>query len=108
LAGVLLTEAGDPKRFASGNRFANYCGAAPFERGSGQNCRMQVNPGGNRRLDWALHIVAMVRLRIDGGRSKAFLNKYKSRGKSRRSALRALKTYIARELFSVIQQQFGN
>ena len=25
---------------------------------------MQVNPGGNRRLNWALHIVAVVRLRF--------------------------------------------
>ena len=55
VAGVLLAEAGDPKRFASANHFASYCGAAPIERGSGQNCRMQVNPGGNRRLNWALH-----------------------------------------------------
>lgn len=107
VAGVLLAESGDPKRFASANHFASYCGAAPVERGSGQNCRMQVNPGGNRRLNWALHIVAMVRLRTDGGRSKAFLGKCKSRGKSRRSALRALKTYIARELFNVMQHQIG-
>lgn len=71
VAGVLLAEAGDPKRFASANHFASYCGAAPVERGSGQNCRMQINPGGNRRLNWALHIVAMVRLRNDGGRSRA-------------------------------------
>jgi len=49
----------------------------------------------------------MVRIRTDGGRSKAFLEKGKLRGKSRRSALRALKTYIARELFSVMQQQIG-
>ncbi len=69
VAGVLLAEAGDPKRFASADHFASYCGAAPLERGSGQNCRMQVNPGGNRRFNLALHIVAMVRLRIDGGRA---------------------------------------
>jgi transposase len=57
VAGILLAEAGDPKRFASANHFASYCGAAPVERGSGQNCRMQVNPGGNRRLNWALHML---------------------------------------------------
>jgi transposase len=73
VAGVLLAETGDPRRFASPHHFASYCGAAPVERGSGQNRRMQINPGGNRRLNWALHIVAMVRLRIDGGRSKRFL-----------------------------------
>jgi transposase len=103
VAGVLLAEAGDPKRFASADHFASYCGAAPVERGSGQNCRMQVNPGGNRRLNWALHIVAIVRLRVDGGRSRAFLEKAKSCGKTRRAALRMLKTYIARELFRAMR-----
>jgi transposase len=63
---------------------------------------MQINPGGNRRLNWALHIVAMVRLRIDGGRSKKFLEQAQLRGKTKRSALRLLKTYIARELFRVL------
>jgi transposase len=66
VAGVLLAETGDPKRFASPHHFASYCGAAPVERGSGQNRRMQINPGGNRRLNWAPPIVAMVRLRMDG------------------------------------------
>ena len=104
VAGVLLAETGDPQRFASVDHFASYCGAAPVERGSGQNCRMQVNPGGNRRLNWALHIVAMVRLRVDGGRSKVFLEERRRRGKSKRAALRLLKTYIARELFRILRQ----
>ena len=99
VAGVLLAETADPKRFATADHFASYSGAAPVERGSGQNSRVQVNPGGNRRLNWALHIVAMVRLRTDGGRSRAFLEKAKSSGKTQRAALRVLKTYIARELF---------
>ena len=104
VAGVLLAETGDPRRFASVDHFASYCGAAPVERGSGQNRRMQVNPGGNRRLNWALHIVAMVRLRTDGGRSQRFRDKLLLRGKTKRSALRLLKTYIARELFRVLRQ----
>ena len=62
VAGTLLAEVGDPRRFPTADHFASYCGAAPVERGSGQNSRMQVNPGGNRRLNWALHIIAMVRL----------------------------------------------
>jgi len=49
-------------------------------------------------------MVAMVRLRVDGGRSKAFLEKLKLRGKNKRSALRLLKTYIARELFRTMRQ----
>lgn len=106
VAGVLLAETGDPRRFASADHFASYCGAAPTERGSGQNRRMQINPGGNRRLNWALPIVALVRLRMDGGRSKRFRDKLQLRGKTKRSALRLLKTYIARELFRVLRQAY--
>jgi transposase len=99
IAGTLLAEVGDPGRFPSEDHFASYCGAAPVERGSGQNARMQINPGGNRRLNWALHVIAIVRLRVDGGRSKQFVQKAINNGKSQRAALRLLKTYIARELF---------
>lgn len=35
VAGILLAEVGNPKRFASANHLASYCGAAPVERGSG-------------------------------------------------------------------------
>jgi transposase len=55
VAGTVLAEVGDRQRFPSADHFASYCGAAPVERGSGQNTRMQINPGGNRRLNWAIH-----------------------------------------------------
>jgi len=103
VASLLLAEVGDVSRFASGDGFASYCGAAPVERGSGQNTRVQLNPGGNRRLNWALHIVAVVRLRQDE-RTKTLVARLKGRGKSQRAALRVLKTYIARELFGVLRQ----
>jgi transposase len=57
VAGTVLAEVGEVQRFPSAHHFATYCGAAPVERGSGQNTRMQINPGGNRRLNGALHIV---------------------------------------------------
>ena len=47
-----------------------------------------INPGANRRLNWALHMVAMVRLRMDGGRSKRFMERAQLRGKTKRSGLR--------------------
>src|ERR1700751_3082999 len=104
VADVLLAETGDPQRFPSPDHFASYCGAAPVERGSGQNTRMQINPGGNRRLNWALHVIAIVRLRVDGGRSREFVERLTSSGKRQRAALRLLKTYIAREIFRTMRQ----
>jgi len=103
VASVILGEVGTIERFANEGQFASYCGAAPVERGSGKNSRMQLNHGGNRRLNWALHIVALTRSRCDE-RTKALLAKLKARGKTQRASLRILKTYIARELFRHLRQ----
>jgi transposase len=98
VASVILGEVGNIGRFANEGQFANYCGAAPVERGSGKHSRMQLNYGGNRRLNWALHIVALTRSRCDE-KTRTLLAKLKARGKTQRASLRILKTYIARELF---------
>jgi transposase len=103
VASVILGEVGTIERFANEGQFASYCGAAPVERGSGKNSRMQLNHGGNRRLNWALHIIALTRSRCDK-RTKALLAKLKARGKTQRASLRILKTYIARELFRHLHQ----
>jgi len=44
-----------------------------------------VNPGGNRRLNWALYIMAMVRLRVDDGRSRQFIVKQADQGNTKRA-----------------------
>ncbi len=98
VASVILGEVGTIERFANEGQFASYCGAAPVERGSGKNSRMQLNHGGNRRLNWALHIIALTRSRCDE-RTKTLLAKLKAQGKTQRASLRIFKTYIARELF---------
>ena len=98
VASIVLGEVGTVGRFANEGQFASYCGAAPVERGGGKNSRMQLNHGGNRRLNWALHIIALTRSRCDK-RTKALLARLKARGKTQRASLRILKTYIARELF---------
>jgi transposase len=102
VASVILGEVGNIRRFTNEGQFASYCGAAPVERGSGKNSRMQLNHGGNRRLNWALHIVALTRSRCDE-RTRTLLAKLKARGKTQRASLRILKTYIARELFRYLK-----
>jgi transposase len=106
VASVILGEVGTIERFANEGQFASYCGAAPVERGSGKNSRMQLNHGGNRRLNWALHIIALTRSRCDA-RTKALLAKLKARGKTQRASLRILKTYIAREMFRHLKRSIS-
>lgn len=103
IASVILGEIGNTGRFVNEGQFANYCGAAPVERGSGKNSRRQLNHGGNRRLNWALHIIALIRLRRDE-RSRSLMARLKARGKTQRASIRILKTYIARELFRYFRQ----
>lgn len=103
VAGIILGETGAIDRYKSEDQYASYCGAAPVERGSGKNRRMQLNTAGNRRLNWALHIIAVVRLRRDE-RSKCLMERLLAQGKTRRHALRILKTYIAREVFRLLRR----
>lgn len=103
VASLLLAEVGLPERFASRDAFARYAGCAPLSRSSGRTVRVQVNYKGNRRLNYAIHIVALNRMRTDQ-RTKTFLERKKSEGHTQREAMRCLKTYIARELFGKLKQ----
>jgi transposase len=100
---LLLAEVGSPGRFSSRAAFALYAGCAPLSRSSGRTARVQVNYKGNRRLNYAIHIVALSRMRTDE-RTKAFLERKKSEGHTQREAIRCLKTYIARELYRKLKE----
>ena len=98
IAGLLLAEVGDIGRFKTQHHFASYCGAAPVPRESGASKHARVNRGGNRRLNWAIHIIARTRLRIDEA-SKALVTRKEQEGKTHREAIRVLKTYLARQIY---------
>ena len=97
LGATIVAEVGEVSRFASVDKFASYCGG-PTERSSGKNSRASVNSGGNRTMNYVVHMIAQVRLRIDE-RSRALVERKQREGKTLRAALRVLKTYIARELY---------
>lgn len=99
----LLAEVGSPQRFSSRDAFALYAGCAPLSRSSGKTARVQVNYKGNRRLNYAIHIMALNRMRTDQ-RTKTFLERKKKEGHTQRGAMRCLKTYIARGLSGKLKQ----
>jgi transposase len=102
LAAAFLAEAGDVRRFRSQHSFAMFAGCAPVERSSGGCKRRQLNIGGNRRLNRALHMLAIIRLRLDED-TKAYIAKKKAEAKTLRAALRCLKTHLARAIFRAMQ-----
>src|SRR2546423_1425420 len=64
----------------------------------------RLNRGGDRAANSALHIIAIGRLRTDP-RTKAYIAKRVAEGHSKLEAIRCLKRYIAREVFSLISQR---
>ncbi len=78
------------------------CGVSPVEASSGKTQRKRLNRGGDRQANAALHRIVISRLRWDE-RTRSYLGKRMSEGKTRREAIRCLKRYVARDLFKLIR-----
>jgi transposase len=64
----------------------------------------RLNRGGDRAANSALHIIAIGRLRSEP-RTQAYVAKRIADGHSKLEAIRCVKRYIAREVFSLISQR---
>jgi len=103
-AQLLLTAGDNAERLQSEASFAALCGVSPVPASSGKTIRHRLNRGGDRAANSALHIIAIGRLRTDL-RTKAYIAKRIAEGHSKLEAIRCLKRYIAREVFSLINQR---
>jgi transposase len=100
--GALLVAAGDnPHRLRSEASFAHLCGVAPIPASSGKTVRYRLNRGGNRDANRALHIVALVRTSHDD-RTRQYVVRRTSEGKTKPEIIRCLKRYIAREVYKIL------
>jgi len=93
LAATILGTVGDVGRFPTKAHFASYAGTAPLEASSGKVVRHRLSLGGNRKLNYALHMVATSQARSDapGG---SYYRKKLGEDKSSKEALRCLKRRI--------------
>jgi transposase len=66
IAGRILAEAGDGARFATKDKFASYNGTAPIDASSGDQPRHRLSRAGNRRINHALHMMAVTQIRYPG------------------------------------------
>jgi len=103
-AQLLLTAGDNSERLHSEASFAALCGVSPVPASSGKTTRHRLNRGGDRAANSALHIIAIGRLRTDR-RTKAYVAKRIAEGHSKLEAIRCIKRYIAREVFSLINQR---
>ena len=99
-AARLLGDVGDIRRFASRAHFASWNGTAPIDASSGDNNRHRLSRAGNRRINRALHIMAIVQLRHDT-EGRRYYRRRLAEGKPPLEALRALK----RRLSDVVYRQ---
>jgi len=102
VAAQLLSTAGDnPDRIRSEAAFAKLCGACPVPASSGKTSRHRLNRGGDRRANRALFTIVLVRMRHDP-RTKAYVSRRTSEGKTRKEIMRCLKRFVAREIYHAL------
>jgi transposase len=95
---TILTAWSHPGRVRSEAAFASLAGVNPLPASSGNTVRHRLNRGGDRRLNRALHTIAMTRMVHDPG-TRHYVTKRTQEGHSYREIRRSLKRYIARMLY---------
>ena len=93
-AARILGEVGHRAGVGTRSSFAMFTGTAPLEASSGATTRHRLNRGGNRKLNCALHTIALTCARSDP-QTKAYLARQKAGGKTGREAIRSLKRHLS-------------
>jgi transposase len=94
LAATFLGEVGDVRRFPSKHHFAAHTGTAPLEASSGQVVRHRLSRAGDRKLNHALYMMAMVQVRRPSA-GQLYYRRKLAEGKSPKEALRCLKRRLS-------------
>jgi transposase len=93
-AARLLVEVGDITRFPTKGHFASWTGTAPIDASSGDNVRHRLSRGGNRQINMALHMMAVVQLR-NPTEGKRYYDRKAAAGKTPNEAMRCLKRRLS-------------
>ncbi len=101
-AAKLLAEIGPIERFKSDAQLARHSGVAPLEASSGRVQRHRLDRGGNRQLNAALYRIAITQSRYHPA-ARAYLERKRAEGKSRREAIRCLKRLLVRVVFNTLK-----
>jgi transposase len=106
-AAVVITAWSHPGRVRNDAAFAALAGVNPIPASSGNTTRHRLNRGGDRRLNKALHYIAITRMSRDPG-TKAYLEKRIAEGRTRREIRRCIKRYLARHLFRTLNALYDH
>ncbi len=95
-----------PGRVANEGAFAALAGVNPIPASSGNTTRHRLNRGGDRRLNRALTIVAIVRM-IHDPETRVYVERRRADGKTDREIRRILKRYLARSIYRCLNAVAG-
>jgi transposase len=101
-AAQVLTSWSHSGRVRNEAAFAALAGAAPIPASSGELVRHRLNRSGDRQLNRALHNIVLARMRYDD-RTRDYVTRRRSEGRSTREIQRCLKRSIARQLFRFLE-----
>jgi transposase len=102
LAAKFIGEIAGIDRFTSDAQLARLAGCAPIPVSSGRTDRHRLDHGGNRRLNSAFYMLAIIRIR-DDPRTAVYIAKQRANGKTKREAIRNLKRHLARRVYHLLR-----
>ena len=94
-AARLLVEVGDITRFPDRAHFASWNGTAPIDASSGDQVRHRLSRAGNRRINHALHMMAVTQIRYPATPGRTYYERKRREGKTPKEALRCLKRRLS-------------
>lgn len=98
-AAKIIGETAGVTRFRSEAAFAQHAGVGPIPVWSGNTAgKVRLSRSGNRQLNVALYRIALVQISHPGPGQTYYLTK-RSKGKTKKEAIRCLKRFIAREVY---------
>jgi transposase len=100
-AAVLIGEIAGIDRFSSDAKLARIAGCAPVPISSGRSDRHRLDRGGNRQLNYAIHMIALTKLRSDPA-TALYIAKQRHSGKTQREAIRCLKRHLVRRIYQLL------
>lgn len=101
---AIVAEVVTAKRFKDKHHFSMYAGVAPTPYSSGRKNKMHTNPFGNRRLNKAIHSIALSQIALRGNPiGKEYYQRKLKEGKTKLWALRCLKHQIAKTVFQKLK-----
>ena len=102
-AAQLLVSSGDPRRMTSEASFAALGGTNPLDASSGKRQRHRLNRGGDRQLNWALHVIALQRVHHHA-ETAGYYRRLLDSGKTPKEAKRCIKRALARHFYKRLKE----